>query len=98
MCLFLFQKHKRKSHCDKNNYSTGNLADLSSNEDEINIIDGDFKKLQVDKPYQIKYSEIYGRFGMFFIFIFFFVNYDLKLRSFFAALIKQMIISYCYEN
>lgn len=66
MFLFLFlQKHKRKSHCDKNNYSTGNLADLSSNEDEINIIDGDFKKLQVDKPYQIKYSEIYGRFGIF---------------------------------
>lgn len=58
-----FQKHKRKPHCDKNDDSTGNLADLSSNEDDINIMNDDFKKLQVDKPYQVKYSEIYGRLG-----------------------------------
>ena len=67
--LFLFsvflQKHKRKNHCDKNNDSSGNLADLSSNEDDVNIINGDFEKLQVEKPYQIKYSDIYGRFGIF---------------------------------
>jgi hypothetical protein len=65
---FLFhrlQKHKRKNHCDKNNDSTGHLADLSSNEDDVNIINGDFEKLQVAKPYQIKYSDIYGRFGIF---------------------------------
>lgn len=59
------QKHKRKNHCDKNNDSTGNLADLSSNEDDVNIINGDFEKLQVAKPYQVKYSDIYGRFGIF---------------------------------
>lgn len=56
-----FQKHKRKTYCDKNDDSTGNLADLSSNEDDINLINEDFKKLQVDKPYEVKYSEIYGR-------------------------------------
>jgi hypothetical protein len=61
--FFSRQKHKRKNHCDKNNDSSGNLADLSSNEDDVNIINGDFEKLQVDKPYQIKYSDIYGRFG-----------------------------------
>lgn len=59
------QKHKRKTHCDKNNDSTGNLADLSSNEDDVNIINGDFEKLQVAKPYRIKYSDVYGRFGIF---------------------------------
>lgn len=73
LLFFLFlivypQKHKRKNHCDKNNDSTGNLADLSSNEDDVNIINGDFEKLQVAKPYQIKYSDIYGRFGIFRLF------------------------------
>lgn len=41
-------------------------------------MDDDFKKLQVDKAYQIKYSEIYGRFEKIFfainIFEWFFVN------------------------
>ena len=63
--FYRLQKHKRKNHCDKNNDSTGNLADLSSNEDDVNIVNGDFEKLQVAKPYQIKYSDIYGRFGIF---------------------------------
>jgi sialic acid synthase SpsE len=68
-----FQKHKRKNHCDKNNDSTGNLADLSSNEDDINIMNEDFEKLQVDKkPYQVKYSEIYGRLVSLFSFLSFY--------------------------
>lgn len=56
------QKHKRKNHCDdKNNDSSGNLADLSSNEDDVNVINGSFEKLQVDKAYEVKYSDVYGR-------------------------------------
>lgn len=70
LSIFFFfshpQKHKRKNHCDdKSNDSSGNLADLSSNEDDVNVINGSFEKLQVDKAYEVKYSDVYGRLEFF---------------------------------
>lgn len=62
------QKYKRRNNCDKNNDSTTNitnsLADLSCNEIDNNIFDevGDeYDQSAVDKPYLIKYSDIFGR-------------------------------------